>query len=127
MRCASSPTQSLAGKLERCCEMKVCMLLLPWAVVNSLFIKGLGTESLPIDRKKADFEVRFRNHPDYHCQPNLWVCSRPAHYLAARYVRGSRFVHLGVPYSESFEAFGWGRIAVGVVHSRFRAISEERG
>ena len=99
------------------------MLFLRRFFVKLLVLKGLASESPPIDRKGQDPKVCLRNSPSHRYQPDLRILTRSAGSAIARHVAGGRLVHPGVSHSQFDSPHDRGRRARRVVYTRLYRVS----
>src|ERR1700691_4014223 len=76
------------------------MLFLPLFFVKLLVLKGLASESPPIDRKGQDPKVCFGNSPSHRYQPDLRILTRSAGSYFTRHFAGGRLLYPGVSHSQ---------------------------
>ncbi len=76
------------------------MLFLPLFFVKLLVLKGLASESPPIDRKGQDPKVCLGNSPSHRYQPDLRILTRSAGSSFARHFAGGRLLYPGVSHSQ---------------------------
>jgi len=100
------------------------MLFLPLFFVKLLVLKGLASESPPIDRKGQDPKVCLGNSPSHRYQPDLRILTRSASSATARHFAGGRFVHPGVSHSQYDPPHDRGRVLGRFLYTRIFRVSE---
>src|ERR1700722_7135450 len=83
-----------------CCYVGWSYVILSPEFVKLLVLKGLASESPPLDRKRQALKISLRCGPHHRYQPCLWILTGSEGSPAAGHLAGGRFVYFGLPDSQ---------------------------